>query len=467
MKSITYRYKLKAKSKILENRTSPELVLAEISASFKNKVDGKIIYKKFQHSLEVTVLPKYFGKLREKRGVWNFVYDPAIVKKNEKFNKLLRNKISDFESNIETTSTHFRNQEPTAEEVKKYLLFISGRENRKPEETFPILSFLNNHIQHLESLIGSGRKDEVKDTTINSFRNLIPIIKRYEEAKKSILTFEKLNENLYREFWETSSKIKIGDIKVAGYKNKDNKTFAANTLKSYQTYFLQLCKAARKKEIKIALDPTDPNLINSANKSKSPKTEAFLKEADILKIVDFVPTTKHLKIAKEYILIASQTGMRLQSMQDAKGRMIEISEDSESSFYYIHTIQGKTNTECYTPLFSTALKIIKDNECKFPDFTNITLANLNINIRNVLKAVEINNSDLFSTHNLRSSFVSNLSLLGLSETVISYVTHPSKKSNSSSVHIYDRRNMLDKAQMFTEEVNRINKIKSSKLYNFN
>lgn len=466
MKSITYRYKLKAKSKFLENRTSPELVLAEISGSFRNKVDGKIIYKKFQHSLEVTVLPKYFGKLREKRSVWNFVYDPAIVKKNEKFNKLLRNKISDFESNIETTATHFRNQEPTAEEVKKYLLFISGRENRKPEETFPILSFLNNHIQHLESLIGSGRKDEVKDTTINSFRNLIPIIKRYEEAKKSILTFEKLNENLYREFWETSAKIKIGDIKVAGYKNKDNKTFASNTLKSYQTYFLQLCKAAKKKEIKIALDPTDPNLINSANKSKSPKTEAFLKEADILKIVDFVPTTKHLKIAKEYILIASQTGMRLQSMQDAKGRMIQISDESESSFYYIHTIQGKTNTECYTPLFSTALKIIKDNESKFPDFTNITLANLNINIRNVLKAVKIDNSDLFSTHNLRSSFVSNLSLLGLSETVISYVTHPSKKSNSSSVHIYDRRNMLDKAQMFTEEVSRITKNKSSKFYFF-
>jgi len=62
MKSITYRYKLKAKSKFLENRTSPELVLAEISGSFKNKVDGKIKYKKFQHSLEVTVLPKFFWK---------------------------------------------------------------------------------------------------------------------------------------------------------------------------------------------------------------------------------------------------------------------------------------------------------------------------------------------------------------------------------------------------------------------
>lgn len=42
----------------------------------------------------------------------------------------------------------------------------------------------------------------------------------------------------------------------------------------------------------------------------------------------------------------------------------------------------------------------------------------------------------FSIHNLRTSFGINLSLLGLSETVITYVTHPSKKSTSSSMHIY-------------------------------
>ena len=66
MKAITYRYKLKAKSQVLERRTSPELVLDEVSGSFINKVDGKISYKKFQYSLEVTILPKYFGVIREK-----------------------------------------------------------------------------------------------------------------------------------------------------------------------------------------------------------------------------------------------------------------------------------------------------------------------------------------------------------------------------------------------------------------
>lgn len=465
MKSITYRYKLKAKSKILENRTSPELVLAEISGSFKNKIDGKVIYKKFQYSLEVAVLPKYFGIIREKRGISNFVYDPATIRKNDKFNKLLRIKMADFETDIENTAIHFRNHNPTAEEVKNYLQFISGREERIPTETFGVLTFLENHIKHLETLIGSGRKDEIKNSTINSFRNLIPILKRYETVRNKLI-FENLNENLYREFWEVSNKIKIGLINVDGYANKDKKPFAANTLKSYQTYFVALCKAAKKKEIKIPLDLTDTTLINSANKVKSAKTEAFLKESDIIKVMGYVPISKNLTIAKNYILLASQTGMRLQSMQEAKGRQIQLSNEDKKSFYYIHTVQEKTGTECYTPLFSTALNIIKSNNNVFPDFTDIALANLNINIRNILKAVKIENSELFSTHNLRSSFVSNLSLLGLSEIIISYVTHPSKRSNNSSVRIYDRRDMLDKAQMFTDEVNKINRNKHSKLYTF-
>ena len=158
--------------------------------------------------------------------------------------------------------------------------------------------------------------------------------------------------------------------------------------------------------------------------------------------------------------------MRLQSMQEAKGRTIQICDEKKNIFYYIHTIQAKTRTECYTPLFVTALKIIKKNDDAFPDFSNIRLTNVNINIRKILKSVEIENSHLFSTHNLRSSFVSNLSLLRLSEKVISYVTHPAKKSSTSSVHIYDRRDMLDKAKMFVEEVNWVNKIKSSQLYTF-
>jgi hypothetical protein len=465
MKAITHRYILKSKSKTLENRTKPELVMAEVSGAFKSKNDEKSSYKKFQFSLEVSVLPQHFGVIREKRGKMGYVYDPNTVKKSERFNKLLRNKIADFEFNIEDAAMYFRNQNPTAEQVKNYLFSITGREKRKPQESFEILSFLTSHITHLENLVGSGRKDEVKENTINSFRNLVPLVKRYQQAK-SKLVFENLNEELYRDFWDVSNKIKTGELEIDGYKSKSKEKFAPNTIKAYQNYFILLCKAARKQLINIPLDLSDTNLINSAEKNKTAKTDAFLKEEDILKVMKSKPVSKNMILAKEYIIIASQTGMRLQSMQEAKGRSIGLCTSSKNVFYYLHTIQEKTSTECYTPMFSTALEIIKKNNYKFPDFTGITLANLNINIRSVLSLSGIVNSSLFSTHNLRSTFVSNLSLMGLSEVVISSVTHPAKKNNSSSVHIYDRRDMLDKAIMFTHEIKKINKIKSSKLYKF-
>lgn len=465
MKAITHRYILKSKSKILENRTIPELVMAEVSGAFKSKKDGKLSYKKFQFSLEVTVLPQHFGIVREKRGKMGYIYDPNTIKKSEKHNKLLRNKIADFEFHIEAAASHFRNQQPTSEQVKNYLFSITGREKRKPEESFEILTFLSSHIKHLENLVGSGRKDEVKDSTINSFRNLIPLVKRYEEARSKLI-FENLNEDLYRDFWDVTNKLKTGDLEIASYKPKSKEKFASNTIKAYQNYFILLCKAARKQDINIPLDLSDTNLINIAEKTKSAKTDAFLKEEDILKVIRYKPVSKNMILAREYIIIASQTGMRLQSMQEAKGRNIELCTSTKNVFYYLHTIQEKTSTECYTPLFSTALEIIKKNNFQFPDFTDITLANLNINIRNVLSAAGIDNSSLFSTHNLRSTFVSNLSLLGISETVISSVTHPSKKSNTSSVHIYDRRDMLDKAIMFMQEIQKLNKIKSSNLYKF-
>ncbi|WP_133524724.1 hypothetical protein [Flavobacterium sp. 245] len=449
----------------MENRTRPELVMAEVSGAFSSKKDGQLGYKKFQFSLEVTVLPQHFGIIREKRGKMGYIYDPNTVKKSEKFNKVLRNKIADFEFYIESAQVYFRNENPTAEQVKNYLHSITGREKRKPEESFEILYFLESHIKHLENLIGSGRKDEVKENTINSFRNLVPLVKRYQQAKSKLI-FENLNEELYRDFWDVSNSIKTGDLEIEGYKSRSKEKFASNTIKAYQNYFILLCKSARKQNIDIPLDLTDANLINSAEKNSSVKTDAFLKEEDILKVMKCKPVSKNMLLAREYIIIASQTGMRLQSMQEAKGRTIELYKNNKDAFYYLHTIQEKTSTECYTPLFLTALEIIKNNNFQFPDFTCITLANLNINIRNVLNLAEIENSSLFSTHNLRSTFVSNLSLLGLSEIVISSVTHPSKKSNTSSVHIYDRRDMLDKAVMFTQEIKKINKTKPSKLYRF-
>lgn len=472
MKPIKYRYTLKAKYKDLEARTEAELVLAEISGAFTHTTDNsQITYKKFQFSLETNIVPKYFGIIKEKRGVKNYVYDKTIVNENNKYNKSFRSKIKDFETNIENANTHFKNLEPTPKEVKAYLTGIYGRDKRQPKETTTILNFVNNHIIQLESIIGKGRKDEIKNSTINSYRNIPPLIKRYNEYTNKSLSFENLNESIYWEFWDVINEIRTGNKSIPSYTLKPKPPLSQNTVKTYQTYFVKICKLAVKKGIEVNLDLTDTNLVNEASNGNTEKTLAYLNENDIKKVLEYKPTSKNLILAKDYIIIASQTGMRLQSMLEANGREIELHNENGYNFYYIHTYQEKTKTECLTPIFKHALKIIKENSNKFPNFNTITLQNLNKNIRKILTTIEVTNSKLISTHNLRSTFITNLDKIGLTETVISYVTHPAKKDRTTSVHIYIKTNMLEKAEMFADEIRRINILrakdgKESKLYNF-
>ena len=88
---------------------------------------------------------------------------------------------------------------------------------------------------------------------------------------------------------------------------------------------------------------------------------------------------------------------------------------------------------------------------------------MNKNIRKVLKSVEIPNHENFSTHNLRSTYVSNLAMLHIPESIISYVTHPAKKDKRKSTYIYVRLDMEEKAKMVVDWLKQIKS--KTELYN--
>ena len=470
MKQPSVRFLLKSKHKNIDLRNSPEMVYAEISGAFVFQIDSDVKkYKKFRISLEVKVKPNYFGIIKEKKGIKNYVYDKTTVANSEKFNKPFRIKLLEFENNLDNTYIHFQNTEPTAQEFKEYLISLYGRKERKPKQTFTILNYYLNHIKELESRIGSGRKDEIKKTSIDSYKNVIPCLKRYNEYLGRELTFDDINEKTYRDIWKVLDGIRIGEIKIPSYTLKPKSKLANGTVKTYQTCLIASWKAAVKDGISINLDLNDTNLINEATTDASKKTSAYLKESEILDVIKYIPSTDYQKLAKEYIILACLTGMRLQSMREASNRQIEFYSENKTSFYYIHTYQEKTSSECLTPLFSLAYSLINSNNNKFPNFKDIKLQNLNENIRRVLSDIGILNFELFSTHNMRSSFATNLDKLGISEYFINLVTHPAKKNKSTSLHVYIKTNMLEKATIFTNEIIRINKQKSkinkdSKLY---
>lgn len=458
MKNPKIRFFLKSKQKNVEERNSAEPLYAEISAGFGKIIDGKQFNDKFQVSLETKIKPKHFGEIKEKRGIKNYVYSAEIMGKNHLVTTEPRKKIDRFIEAITTVKKTYENKYPTISEFKNSLLDELGRNTEKKTETNTVLNFLHETINYLVSIIGSGQRDEIKDKSINSYRNLVPIIERYQSATKTILTFENLDETTYRNIWIVSDQIIKGKIKLDTYTKKHkNVGLASSTKKAYQTYLLLLCKKAHKKKIKIKLDLLDNNLINKVDATDNEKTQAYLTEEQLKKVLDYEPKSPNLKLAQEYIIIASLTGMRKQSMEEANGEKIENFNQEDYNFNYILTKQEKTKTECLTPIFPLVKKIIMDNNGKFPDFTTerISLANLNKNIRKILQHIEIPNHKNFSTHNLRSTYVSNLAKLHIPESIISYVTHPAKKDKSNSTYIYVRLNMEAKVKMVVDWLEKI------------
>lgn len=450
LKDVKIRYTLRSKKRPLANRNGKEKVYAEVSSAFKRKIGSLTIYDKFQFSLEVSIQPQYFGILQTKRGITNYVYNEAVINSNLRFTRYLKDRIATFDSQVNSAMIHFKllKRQPSKEEFKYYLMTISGRSTQTDVATYYVLDFLTEYVQNLRVLLGSGKPSEVKENTIQSFENLRPIVERYENHVGERLTFDTLDEKKYNDVWHVTNEITKGNIISELYKRKPNpKGYSQNTLKVYQTKVVQLVKEAKKKGYETLLDTTSNELI-AVPKTRSKKTDTVLSEVEISKVMGYQATTKNLQLAKDYIIIASLTGMRLQSMIASSGKGLERFDDGETQFDYIPTILEKTETECFIPAFGAVREIVSRNAKKIPDFKSLALTNLNLNIRKLLKSLEIENHELFSSHNFRSTFATNLELLRVPQTVVSKLTHPTKRDKTNSLYIYIKADMLNYAKIF-------------------
>lgn len=471
MENLKIRYFLKSSAKAISERIEPELIYAEISMGQYHIVNGAKKYKKIQFSLQTYIKPENFGVVKNLRGKLNYVYDRNVISNKENYNKNFRDKKSHFEKMISAIFVKLEEDKTTLtlDELKKNLIILAKKPSNEIKK-YPIIPFIEKHIENLENLIDTGNKKEIRVKTIDSYRSLIPWIKRYQDVKGELF-LNNLTDEIYDDFWRIAQDIAKGKIKIESFKRKPQKNgFSKSTIKLRQTYFLLICQAALKKDIKMALDPSDSDhIISTKSENPSEKTVSYLSELEIIKVINFnipkatsdkerwINKEKNMKLAKDYILISSFTGMRIQSMIEACGREIKHHSDKKYNFWYIHTKQIKTGTECLTPLSETAFSIIQKNNYLFPNFVDsrLKLTNLNNNIRKVLASVGIDKSHLFSTKNFRNTYITNLALLGVGERVVELVTHPDKKYTTKSSHTYNQMIPLDKAKEFMKNMAKV------------
>lgn len=483
MKKPVINYVLESKAKNPNERIKPELITAMVHAGFITQIDSQIKYNRFKVSLGTTIKPKNFGLIKD-----NFRFNEDVFANFSKSNKGVKTAMQIFENKVDELYSNYQinDIQPTAKQFKSDLLIQLGRKQREQKKTVTVLSYLSDKIAYFESLIGSGRKEEIDENSIKIYRTLKIYIERYEFVREVKVTFENLDEKMYWDFWDVQDEILRGKI-IIPKKEGERKIavqingFLMSSINKYQKTFMRLLRLAIIDGVTVKLNTNNTNLV--VTKSPASK-DLYVSESDLLKIWNYQPATNEMQLAKDYLMLASLTGMRYESMEVANIEQIETYKDGNYNFSYFHSKQNKTETECYIPLFLAAVEILRRYGNKFPTFPANPI--VNEDIKALFKLVGINSqqtitnityksgtlieakpaNEVISTHDCRKSFITNLFLSGGTENIIMAVTHPDKKPAHAMAAVYNKSTLLDKAKQFYDEVNRIRKEKPSDLYRF-
>lgn len=479
MKNIKIRYYLEPKAKNVEDRTNPELIMAEISYGYAViNSQGKKRHKPARYSLQENIIPMKFGRKEE-----NFKFDEAIFKKANSNNSTIKTKMIQFESALNEIAIDYMLKKTTPS-PKELTGKLAGklRITMVVEPKLSILEYLYNKIEKEQENSGKSMKKSKRSNTIKTYETLSHLIENYQIATNEKLAFEEFNDIKYWRFWDVLDDILKDKIKVVNpnQKRKQRKQdygYLVPSIRKYQKALLSTLKEAVKDGFKVAVDVHDTNLIlEDADAMKD-----FYVETDLIKkiIETDVAFDEKLQNAKDYFVIASLTGMRFESMEEAQNLVINTCKDKKYNFNYIHSKHNKTATEVFIPFLKPVQEIIERNG-KFPAVSSNTEINKNLkllfshiglnrleNVKKVTYRSGIIESKepmdtLISSHDCKGTFYSNLISLNVPDVVIDNITHPDRKPKNAMGKIYNKTSMLTKAKLFVDEILKID----SDIYTF-
>lgn len=472
MKNIKTRYYLEPKAKNVDERTKPELIMAEISYGYSIvNSQGIKRHKPVRYSLQENILPSKFG-IKETK----FKFDEAIFKKATSSNSTVKTKMLQFEGALNEIANEYisKREVPTPAELTIRLT----SKLRTEMDVVPKLSILDYLLTKIEKETENSGKSMKKSKRINTIKTYVTVshlIENYQIATNEKLLFEDFTEAKYWQFWDVLDDILKDKIKVAHYnqKRKQRKQsygYLVVSIRKHQKTLLTTLKEATKESFKIPLDVYNPNLIL---KDVGATKDFYVETVLIKQIIEAdVAFDRKLQIAKDYFVIASLTGMRYESMVEAQRAEIQTCNDGKYNFDFIHSVHNKTSTQVYIPFLKPVQEIVNRNG-KFPyvpsnpeinEYLKLLFRHLRLNrLENVTKvtyrsgiiSTKEHMSDLISTHDCKGTFYSNLIALNVSEAAIDNITHPDRKPKNPMARVYNKTNMLTKAKLFVDEIVKI------------
>lgn len=442
MKRLTYKYYLKPSNKLSpKERTTKEPVWVMVSLP-SYKVNGQVTPSRQYLNLGVTIKPDYFGSITTRgKGI---TYTKEIVDSNLNTTSDFRNMRTKFDGVMNSLYNKYEYDQPENHEITDFIIQTFAYDPTKNNRNVvSIHSYIESHVTFLKSIQGTGRSEEVCKNTIRRFPVINNLIDAYDTSTKKKLTFSKLTEEKYYALWEHAND---------AYKAKTGAPYKPRTLLSYQKALLDICNNATSQGEKLGMENNSKKLLIDLDKVEidNTKVNLYLTEEKLLEIANHTFDDKAWENTRKYILIAACTGMRSQSMKWCSGQ--PILKCKKHGYKYIDSEQGKTGTECFIPLTECVKNLCVDD--KFPVF-KYSGVTYNKTIKKILQYFNTAQFKDFSTHNMRSSLVTNLANNLVDLETIALITHPKKIKTSTSVDIYVRSTKLYRSEIFYLEASLI------------
>ncbi len=450
------------------NQTGEQLIFFNLTYGYRefNPKVNNFKYIPLRISTQWTIKKEY----------WN---DRPLYRSNSlyvrKFGKDLNNNLDKIERVAYDQLSNFRNineKEPTPNELKQLVLEKLGR-IQKISNDIVITNYIEAQVK-TRTTVNITSSKRWKITTGNQYTNLVNHIKNYEANKNVVLTFGKLTGDIFMDFFK-----EINEINKKG----TGEYYAHNTISKENQHFRAILNSAIEDGIEIGFNHKKQE---SLIRKRNIENELFLTSTQLETIIKTdVSHSKEFTHAKNYLILSSFTGLRISDMVCLNELKPEIQTHNSKQYHCLTTRirkspENKDELITTIPLLKPIRDLLKINNNEFPKFPSQT--NIRKDITKLLKHLKFENiieikkyyysidkgvitkerlCDIFSPHDCRSTFISNLKALGIHDADIEPITHP-KHKYTSIIQVYDKNDLVSKA------VNLINALepKKSKLYKY-
>ncbi len=354
--------------------------------------------------------------------------------------------------------------EPEPKELKRIIEEKLGRKQKVSNDKL-LIPFIQNYINN---------RIDIKKETKKQYDNLVRHLKQYEQIKNTKLVLGKLTIDWYWDFFDVINK---------KYYEDDGVYLTQSTIAKDCKNLRAIFNEAIECDIEVGFNHRKKGLkINEKPKAY----ETFLTQTELQTILD--SDASHMKSfthARNYIIISSFTGLRISDMKYLNDITPEpVDRNGTRCFLFFTKIRKnkEVNKELFTciPILKPVKELLDANGGAFPKFPSEQV--LRRYIKSYLKYLEFDEltkmiiyyynqsskgtiqykekHELFSPHDCRATFITNLKQLGLHNETIEPITHP-KVDAKEILNKYDKSDLVDNAIKFNNAINSINEMRKN------